>query len=205
MTISSTKQVELVDETESPLKETFCPHCTGQDIIRINSYIRDVQDLGTIHCRKLLRFESITLKCKSCGKTFLLENENVLKGSRYTKAVLEVCLLLAFERGFSAGSIEEHMEMFYGVSIDRTTVLKWENIHGKQFCEGKNLEYKKNLDEFSGFMSLDGTFSKFQPQRRYKRRSRGKGKKKDSWLHLTRFADGTLLALWDEEKMKTKF
>jgi len=109
-----------------------------------------------------------------------------------------------FEDNFSAQGVEKHLKRFYKVSIDRSTILKWANIHGKQFCKRRNLEYQKNLDEFSGFLSLDGTFSKFQPKRRYKRKSRGKGKKKDSWLHLTRLEDGTLLALWDEEKMKTK-
>ncbi|MHA1146355.1 MAG: hypothetical protein ACTSRW_16585 [Candidatus Helarchaeota archaeon] len=193
-----------MDETECPLREISCPHCNSRDVVRINSYIRDVQDLGGVHRQKLLRFESITLKCKSCGKNFHLENEKVLKGSRYTKAVLEVCLLLVFEDGFSARGVKEHLNRFYKVSIDRSTILKWAKVHGKPFCEARNLEYQKNLDEFSGFLSLDGTFSKFQPKRRYKRKSRGKGKKKDSWLHLTRLPDGTLLATWEVGKTKTK-
>ena len=102
MTVKSARQVEFVDETERPLRKTFCPLCNSRDVVRINSYIRDVQDLGSVHHQKLLRFESITLKCKSCGQNFHLENEKVLKGSRYTKAVLEVCLLLVFEDGLSA-------------------------------------------------------------------------------------------------------
>lgn len=197
--------VELVDETGCSIQKTSCPHCNSPDIVRINSYIRDVQDLGTVNRKKVLRFESITLKCKSCSKNFHLENEKILKGSRYTKDVLETCLMLIFEDGYSALGVKEHMKRFYNVLIDRSTVLKWANIHGKMFCEKKNLEYQKNLDEFSGFLSLDGTFKKFQPKRKYNKKSRGKGKKKDSWLQLISLPDGTLLALWDEEKIESKF
>ncbi|MHA1146533.1 MAG: hypothetical protein ACTSRW_17475 [Candidatus Helarchaeota archaeon] len=42
MTVKSVGQVEFLDETECPLQEASCPHCSSLDVVQVSSYIRDV-------------------------------------------------------------------------------------------------------------------------------------------------------------------
>jgi transposase-like protein len=60
--------------------------------------------------------------CKDCGRKFV--QQDALQRMRYDPTVITVTLDLYF-KGTSLRKISDHLEMFYGIKINHTTILRW--------------------------------------------------------------------------------
>ncbi|MBD3230046.1 MAG: hypothetical protein GF329_17840, partial [Candidatus Lokiarchaeota archaeon] len=85
-------RTEIVDRTDKDYQNRVCPECKSKKRHRLNSYICEISDLGSIHVRKVLRFESVTFKCLNCGAHYLVEIEEAVKGHQYSQDVIEVAM-----------------------------------------------------------------------------------------------------------------
>jgi len=205
MSHESKKPVEIVELPAPNLQQVLCPNCKSQGLIRINSFWRKVNDLGTKSRRKFIEFESIHLKCKSCATIFPLERDEIVPGLSASRAVLETVLLLYFDYKNSAKIVLQLMEDLYSVKLKRGTILKWIRTHGKEYCRTNQITFQENFEEASGHYAMDGTFPKFDFEPAAHALPHAKEKKTQvPWLYLTALPDGTLCAIWEEVKTSKK-
>ena len=187
------------------LSNISCPNCNSSNIIRINSYLRTIKDLGTKNTRKFVEFESIHLKCKSCLLIFQLKQAEIVKGLSITRDVLDTILLLYYKFENSAKKIVELMESLYSVKLDRSSVLKWVRKFGIEYCEKNNIGFHENFKATSGHFGADGTFPKLRFLSDKDLKDRYKEKKMVvPWLYLTELPDGNFCAIWEEVKINKK-
>lgn len=198
------KDKEIIQLPEPDLSKIICPHCESPKIIRNHSRWRWVADLGTKSVRKFLEFESIHLKCKSCSKIFHLKREKILPGISVSKEVIDTVLTFYYEFGNSERTIVKLMEKLYSVDVGRHSIHRWIKKYGKGYCEKNDLKYKKNLENFSGVATLDGTFPILNLDIEDKTSKTETKKRAQSCLRLTQLQDGTLVGIWEEVKMNTK-
>ena len=198
------KSLEIIQLPPPDFGELSCPHCKSSDLKRSHSRPRQIPDLGTKKVRKFLKFESIHIKCMTCLKLFHYEREGILPGLSVSKAVLDTVLVHAFEFGDSAQGIVQRMEILYSVKLKRHTVLKWQRKYGEKYCKKNKIAYQENLKDFSGHLSLDGTFPKLNLGLEENISAAPVKKKRVPWLQLTALNDGTLCAIWEEEKTSKK-
>ena len=187
------------------LTNISCPKCNSTNIIRVNSYPRIIKDLGTKTRRKFVEFESIHLKCKSCLSIFPVERDEIINGLSITRDVLETILLLYYNFENSAEKIVRLMESLYSVKLKRSSVLKWVNIYGIDYCQKNNMEFLRNFEVSSGYFGADGTFPKLKFLSDTDLNDKYGEKKMDvPWLYLTELRDGSLCAIWEEVKTNKK-
>jgi hypothetical protein len=205
MTNLSEKLVEINQLPTPNLNNISCPYCKSKDLIQINSFWRTIKDLGTKALRKLVEFESIHLKCKSCATIFPLEREGIVPGLSATKEVLETTLLLYFDFKNSAKIVRDLMETLYSVNLKRETILKWMRTYGKDYCQKSQLVFQENFEQTSGHLAMDGTFPHFDFEKANLAPPSCKEKKTQvPWVYMTALPDGTLCAIWEEAKMNKK-
>ncbi len=199
------KPVEIIQLPTPNLNELCCPTCKSQDIILTNSFLRTIKDLGTKTLRKLVEFESIHLKCKSCTAIFPLERDGIVPGLSVTKEVLETILLLYFDYKNSARIVLKLMESLYSVHLKRETILKWMRTYGKDYCQKNQLVFQENFEQTSGHLAMDGTFPRFDFEEADLTSPPLKEKKTPvPWVYMTALPDGTLCAIWEEAKTSKK-
>ena len=198
------RPVKIVQLPEPDMGELVCPYCESSGIVRSHSRWREVLDLGTKHIGKLLEFESIHLKCKSCTKIFPFEREEILPVISISKDVLDTILTFYFDFGHSERTVVKMLEYVHSVKVSRESVHNWIKKYGKDYCEKNIQKYKEGRGDFSGCMTIDGTFSPLNLDKDDKIRVPNGKKKTVSWLQLTQLPDGTLVAIWEEEKTKKK-
>jgi hypothetical protein len=170
----------------------------------VNRYARKIPDLGTKTVRKFIEFNSIHVKCNLCSRIFLVKRKNIIPNLSVSEDVLDTVLTLYYDFGHSGKMIELMMEKLYSVKLKSATILKWIRKYGEEFCKKNELEYQDPQKEFSGVVAIDGTF----PNMKFIDDSDDdltNGKKKVvPYLLLTQLPDGTLVAIWEEEKTKKK-
>ena len=198
------KLLEIIQLPPPDFGKLLCPYCNSNNLKRSHSRPRQIPDLGTKKVRKFLKFESIHIKCKGCLKAFHYEREGILPGLSVSKAVLDTVLIHAFEFGDSAREIVQRLEILYSVKLKRHTILKWLREYGEGYCKKNKIAYQENLEDFSGHLSMDGTFPKLNLDLDKDSSKRSVKKKRVPWLQLTALPDGTLCAIWEEEKTYKK-
>jgi len=205
MVLENEKSHEIVRLPEPDLRNIPCPACKSTDIIRANSYLRKIKELGTKYVRKFVEFESIHLKCNSCGAIFPLERDEIESGVSATRDVLDTVLLLYFGFKHSAKTVVELMDSLYSVKLKRGTILNWTRIHGKEYCKKNQIVFKENFEKTSGHYGMDGTFPKFNFEKEELTTSENDEKKNQgSLVYMTALPGGILCAIWDEEKPSKK-
>jgi hypothetical protein len=151
-----------------------------------------------------VEFERIHLKCKSCDKYFPLERENILPGLSISKEVLETILMLYFDFGNPERTVARLLESLYSVKVSQESIHNWIKKFGKDYCERNSLKYKEDIEDFDGCIAIDGTFPYLNLDTEDKTRVPNTKKRGVSWLQLTQLPDGTLVAIWEEEKTKRR-
>ncbi|MHA1799551.1 MAG: hypothetical protein ACTSVY_13980 [Candidatus Helarchaeota archaeon] len=188
---------KIIDKTELNLENLSCPLCNSLDIVRNGSYIRDIQDLGSIHEKVVIRLESVTLKCKSCENIFHHELEEFPLNYRYSARVIELSLNYMLEQDFSAQKATTFLEKYYQVDVSRKTLLKWLDTFGVEYMQKRKLIPEGIFENFSRYLTIDGTFPRISGSKNGKTTRRKRRKKKPSCLYLTRSENGILLASWE--------
>ncbi|MHA1265923.1 MAG: hypothetical protein ACTSRS_11895 [Candidatus Helarchaeota archaeon] len=198
------KRIEIIQLSDINLQTLHCPFCNSKNLKKSHSYLRKIADLGAKDLRKFLELESIHIKCKSCGKIFPCQREGIVPGLSISEATLDIILALYYDFGNSAGMVRRIMERLYSVSLKDKTILRWIRTYGKEYCKKNNKEYKENIEQYSGIMSLDGTFPALELNPTGGAKIPNIKKKQVSYLQLTTLPNGTLLAIWDKAKPNPK-
>ncbi|MHA1381962.1 MAG: hypothetical protein ACTSRG_26625 [Candidatus Helarchaeota archaeon] len=161
MVLQNEKTHEVIRLPEPNLRNPSCTTCGSRDIIRANSYLRRVKELGTKRMKKFVEFESIHLKCNSCDAIFPLERDEFEPGLSVTRDVLDTVLTLYFDFKHSAKIVGKLMNSLYSVKLKRGTILNWVRNYGKEYCRKSQIVFKENFEKTSGHYGMDGTFPKF--------------------------------------------
>lgn len=195
------KPVEIIELAGPDFNKLSCPFCNSKELKISHSKLRTVPDLGTKKIRKILRFESIHIECKVCSKIFYYQRDEIVPGISASKEVLDTVLAHYFDFEDPAEKIVERMETFYSVKLKPHTILRWTRIYGDTYCQKNNSVHQEHLKNFSGHLALDGTFPKIQLDTNNEPPVTSSKKRRVPWLRLTALKDGTLCAIWQEEKM----
>ena len=111
--------ISVTVETETP---KACVYCKAEQVVKRGF----VQEKG----KKVQRFW-----CKACNRVFVLDL-GFRKMKNDPKAI--TAALDAYFRGLSQRDIVDHLEQFYGVKVNQTTVLRWIQKYSKLISEYVN-------------------------------------------------------------------
>ena len=182
-------KTEIIDFTDLDYEDYPCPDCKSIKKHRLNSYTRKIQDLGSIYTRKFLEFESITFECLDCGSTYLVEIDEALEGYHHSRRVIEVAMKLLVEDGKSAPEVAKHLNSYYNIEIYRGTLNQWFNKFKDEYIKHHKLVDPEKIENYSGFITIDGTFSHVENNSR-KGRSKKPNKKRGLSLFLIPTGNG---------------
>ncbi len=101
-----------------------CVYCKSESIVKRGFFF--IQEKG----RKIQRYW-----CKACNKTFVsdLGFKKMKNDSKAITAALD-----AYFRGLSLRDVKAHLEQFYGVSVNATTILRWVQKYSKVISQYVN-------------------------------------------------------------------
>ncbi|MFW9879012.1 MAG: hypothetical protein ACFFG0_38525 [Candidatus Thorarchaeota archaeon] len=186
------KEIEtvIIDRTEEDYQNRLCPKCNSRKKHRVNIYTREIHDLGSLHVQKIIKFDSVTFKCLDCGSYYLVTIEEALKGYRYSIGVIEVAMELMIGSGLSAAKAADFLESLYNVKVAIDTLHKWFNTFKSEYLKHHKLVNLKNIKEYSGYITVDTTFSVFENNSKQKSNNKNKSKKKGLSLFLTPIGSG---------------
>jgi hypothetical protein len=188
---------ELSDANNPP---EGCPHCGSPNYSRLTYHYRELFELGDLETIRKVRYETITWKCTECDASFITDNRSVPNNTQYMPSVVEYAKYRVLKKGDSARRVAEDLNTLHNVRVSATTVNSW--ITGGDIDEELPTEFESSLkkEEFSGIMSVDGTFKSVQQKKNDPKKEEGEL----SLLHVTRLEDGRLVVYWHPENVKKK-
>lgn len=151
-------ELEIREYTDKDFFPENCPFCGGEDIHRHTYKIRMIQDLGTPMICRRIRYERVYFGCKKCKKIFSIEHPLIPIGSRYMPGVIQYAVSRVLERGDSIRRVTRDLNELHHVKVSIVTVEKWINKKGKRGELYIDFSGEKPPKDFSGFITLDGTF-----------------------------------------------
>jgi len=151
-------EVEIREHSDADFFPEKCPNCKLGKIKRLTYNFREIQDLGTpLICRRT-HYERVYFQCKECGEIFTIEHPLVPINSRYMPGVIKYAVARVLKKGDSIRRVTQDLNELHLVKISETTVQRWINEHGEKDTISTDLSEETPPDNFSGFLSLDGTF-----------------------------------------------
>ena len=151
-------EVEIREHSDADFFPEKCPRCKEKDIKRLTYKMRELQDLGTpLICRRI-HYERVYFKCKKCGETFSIEHPLIPIGSTYMPGVIEYAVVRVLKKGDSIRRVTQDLNELHLVKVSQNTVQRWVNRHGEKDKMPTDLSKEAPPKDFSGFLSLDGTF-----------------------------------------------
>ena len=151
-------EVEIREHSDADFFPEKCPNCKEKDIKRLTYKVRELQDLGTpLICRRI-HYERVYFKCKKCGETFSIEHPLIPIGSTYMPGVIEYAVVRVLKKGDSIRRVTQDLNELHLVKVSQNTVQRWVNGHGEKDKMPTDLSKEAPPKDFSGFLSLDGTF-----------------------------------------------
>ena len=151
-------EVEIREHSDADFHPTACPSCYTSDIRRHTYKVRFVQDLGTPRMCRRIRYERIFFKCKNCGQVLTIEHPLIPIGSKYMPGVIEYAIARVLERGDSIRRVVKDLNELHHVEVSVVSVERWINKSGRKKRISDDLSEEDPPDQFSGFISVDGTF-----------------------------------------------
>ena len=151
-------ELEIREHSDADFYPERCPHCHLSDIRRHSYTIRMIQDLGGPHLCRRIRYERVYFKCKKCEKVFTIEHPFIIVNSSYMRGVIEYTVSRVLERGDSIRRVHQDLNELHHVEVSVGTVENWVNKYGKKEELSTDFSEEDPPDEFSGFVSVDGTF-----------------------------------------------
>lgn len=151
-------EVEIREHSDADFFPKKCPKCKGRKIKRLTYKFREIQDLGTpLICRRT-HYERVYFECKECGEVFTIEHPLIPIGARYMPGVIEYAVSRVLKKGDSINRVTQDLNELHLVKVSTTTVQRWINERGEKSTIPTDLGGEDPPDNFSGFLSLDGTF-----------------------------------------------
>ena len=151
-------ELEIREHSDADFFPETCPTCNLSNIKRTTYHLREVQDLGTpLICRRI-HYERVYFKCNECGEVFTIEHPLVPINARYMPGVIKYAVVRILEKGDSIRRVTQDLNELHLVKVSETTVQRWINERGKKEYLPTDLSDEAPPENFSGFLSLDGTF-----------------------------------------------
>ena len=151
-------ELEIREHSDADFYPTTCPSCYTSDIRRHTYKMRFIPDLGTPRICRQVRYERVYFKCKNCKKVFTIEHPLIPIGSNYMPGVIEYAVSRVLERGDSIRRVVRDLNELHHVKVSVVSVERWVNRHGKREEISTDLSEEDPPKQFSGFISVDGTF-----------------------------------------------
>lgn len=151
-------ELEIREHSDADFFPEKCPNCNFNEIRRHTYNIRIVQDLGGPHLCRRIRYERVYFKCKKCGNVITIEHPLVRLNSTYMPGVIEYAASRVLERGDSIRRVTRDLNELHHVEVSVGTVENWINNYGEKENISKDFADEDPPKDFSGFMSVDGTF-----------------------------------------------
>ena len=151
-------EVEIREHSDADFYPKKCPFCYTSDIRRHTYNIRTIQDLGAPHICRRVRYERVYFKCKNCKKVFGIEHTLIPINSKYMPGVIQYTLSRILERGDSIRRVTRDLIELHHVDVSVVSVERWINKYGGKNKIRMDFEDEEPPDDFSGFISVDGTF-----------------------------------------------
>ena len=151
-------ELEIREHSDADFFPDKCPFCHASDIKRHTYNIRTIQELGTPRICRRVRYERVYFKCKNCKKVFSIEHPLIPINSKYMPGVIEYALSRVLERGDSIRRVTRDLNELHLVEVTVVSVERWINKYGKKDALRTDLNDEDPPANFSGFLSLDGTF-----------------------------------------------
>jgi len=151
-------EVEIREHSDADFFPEKCPDCKLSNLKRLTYKVRELQDLGSpLICRRI-HYERVYFECKECGKVFTIEHPLVPINARYMPGVVTYAVERVLKKGDSIRRVTQDLNELHLVKVSETTVQRWINEHGEKQLLPTDLSEEAPPDNFSGFLSLDGTF-----------------------------------------------
>jgi len=96
--------------------------------------------------------------CKECEEIFTIEYSLIPIGARYMLGVIKYAVARVLKKGDSINMVTQDLNELHLVKVSKTTIQRWVNEHGEKDRISTDLSEEDPPDNFSGFLSLDGTF-----------------------------------------------
>lgn len=151
-------ELEIREHSDADFFPERCPICKKRDIIRFTYKYRTIQDLGAPHLCRRIQYERVFFKCKNCEKIFTIEHPVIGKNSKYMHGVIEYAASRVLERGDSIRRVTKDLNELHHVDVSVGTVENWINQYGEKGTIYEDFTEEDPPDNFSGFISVDGTF-----------------------------------------------
>mgnify|MGYP006292252009 CR=1 FL=1 len=193
-------KMEIKELSDADTPPEGCPHCGSPNYSRLTYHYRELFELGDFETIRKVRYETITWKCTECNASFITDNRSVPNNTQYMPSVVNYAKHRILKKGDSGTRVAEDLNTLHNVRISATTVNSW--IKGEDNEEKLPTKFDTALkkEEFSGIMSVDGTFKSVKPKKNDPKKKEGEL----SLLHLTRLKDGRLVVYWHPENVKKK-
>lgn len=151
-------EIEIRRHSDADFFPKRCPNCNSSNLKRLTYKIRELQELGTpLICRRI-HYERVYFECKECGEVFTIEHPLIPINARYMPGVIKYAVARVLKKGDSIRRVTQDLNELHLVKVSETTVQRWINEHGKKRALPTDLSEEAPPDNFSGFLSLDGTF-----------------------------------------------
>ncbi len=151
-------EVEIREHSDADFFPERCPFCDSSGIKRHTYNIRTIQDLGNPRICRRIRYERVYFKCKNCKEVFGIEHPLIPMNSRYMPGVIEYAVSRVLERGDSIRRVTRDLNELHHVEVTVVSVERWINRQGKKGEVATDLSDENPPANFSGFISVDGTF-----------------------------------------------
>jgi len=161
-------ELEVREHSDADFYPETCSFCYTSDLRRHTYKVRTFQDLGSPRICRTIRYERVYFKCKNCKKVFGIEHPLIPIGSNYMPGVIEYAVSRVLERGDSIRRVVKDLKELHHIKVSVVSVERWVNKHGKKNNLKPDLSEEEPPKQFSGFMSVDGTFKSVKTKKKTK-------------------------------------
>ena len=169
-------EVEIREHSDADFFPEICPFCGGKEIIRKTYKMRTIQDLGTPTICRRIRYEKITFKCKDCNKTFTIKHPLIPPRTSFMPGVIKYATLRILKEGDSIRRVTKDLNNLHNVEVSVSEVKLWVDKEGKRGELNIDFSDEEPPEDFSGFISIDGTFKAATTKKNDPKTKKEKGK-----------------------------
>jgi len=151
-------EVEIREHSDADFFPEKCPSCGCEKINRKTYKIRTIQDLGTPTICRRIRYEKVTFICTNCNKTFTIRHPLIPPRTSYMPGLIKYATLRILKKGDSIRRVTKDLNELHNVDVSISEVKLWVDKEGKRGDLNVDFSDEVPPEDFSGFISIDGTF-----------------------------------------------
>lgn len=171
-------EVEIREYSDADFFPEKCPSCGSEEITRKTYKMRTIQDLGTPTICRRIRYEKITFRCKTCDKTFTIKHPLIPPHTSYMSGIIKYATSRILKEGDSIRRVTKDLNVLHNVEVSVSEVKQWVDKEGKRGELNTDFSSEEPPEDFSGFISVDGTFKAATTKKNSLKKEKTKAKKK---------------------------